>query len=99
VKHLGFIELEDCLFAPITIRQIQRSATSSLAIRRLIDPSLESVTDQTGYQRTQRDMPLLSNFTQVAKKIVGQNNGDFVLGSQDSLSRIMVVGEPRHHSS
>ena len=73
----------------ISIRRDQRSAPSSQAIHRLLDPALKGIEDQTGYQPTKRDMPLLSNFTEVAKKIVGQDNGDFRIGFQDSRSLVM----------
>ena len=76
----GFLELEEstltCIFASITIRQTQRSASHerSLAIHRLFDPGLEGVADQTGYQPTQRDMLLLGDSAKMAQEIVGQDN-------------------------
>lgn len=57
-----------------------RSATGSLVIHRLIDPGLKGVTEQTGDQPTQRDMLLLRNPTEMAEKIVGQDNSDFGIG-------------------
>jgi hypothetical protein len=79
-RREGFLELEEsrltCIFASITIRQTQRSAFQerSLAIHRLFDLGLEGVADQTGYQPTQRDMFLLSEFAKMAQEIVGQDN-------------------------
>jgi hypothetical protein len=86
-RRWGFLELEEnrltCLLASIAIRQTHGSATRSLAIHRVIDPALEGIAEQTGYQPTQRNMLLLSKSTEVAKQIVGQDNADFRIGFQD----------------
>ena len=74
------LELEEstltCLFASITIRQTQRSASheSSLAIYCLFDTSFHGVADQSGDQPTQRDVLLLGESAELAQQIVGQNN-------------------------
>jgi hypothetical protein len=67
----------------------QSSATSRLANHCLFDAALERIEDQTGYEPSKRDMLLLSNLTEVGKQIVGQDNGEFGFGFQDSRSLVI----------
>ncbi len=41
---------------------------------------LKSVVDQTSYQPTQGDAPLLGDFAKVAEEIIGQDNVDLRIG-------------------